>query len=276
MKRDDIRIRDPFVYVENGVYFLLGTTGDDPWGKGSDMILYKSADLTNFERVMTATADGELNGYSNIWAPELHKYRGKYYIIVSADRGDVGRGSFMMVSDSLTQPFTLLTGKYITPAGWGCLDATLFISGGKPYLCFANEWMTPITRDGDGSLYIAELNEDLTEIIGEPKKIVSGKHSGLSVEVGEKVRGYIAEGPYLYNEGDDTVLLWSTVTQTGYSVIKSVSRTGIMGDYEYEKTIFSDDGGHSMVFTDNDGKRKIALHAPNKTPNERLKIFDLE
>ena len=28
---DEIHIRDPFVLVENGKYYLLGTTGDDPW-----------------------------------------------------------------------------------------------------------------------------------------------------------------------------------------------------------------------------------------------------
>ena len=275
VKREELRIRDPFVYIEGGVYYLIGTTGNDPWEKGSDMILYKSANLATFEPVMNTVGDGELDGYSAIWAPELHKYGDKYYIIVSAFREDLGRGSFVLVSNSLNEPFSLLTGKYVTPADWGCLDATLFTYGGKPYLCFANEWMTPITKDGDGSLYMAELKSDLTAIVGEPKKIVSGKHSGLAVEVGEKVRGYIAEGPYLYNDGNDIVLLWSTVTKSGYSVIKSVSKSGVMGDYEYEKMIFSDDGGHCMVFTDLGGKRKIVLHAPNKTPNERLKVFDL-
>ena len=28
MKREDIHIRDPFVFLENGIYYLLGTTGD--------------------------------------------------------------------------------------------------------------------------------------------------------------------------------------------------------------------------------------------------------
>ena len=28
----DIRIRDPFVFVEDGKYYLLGTTGEDLWG----------------------------------------------------------------------------------------------------------------------------------------------------------------------------------------------------------------------------------------------------
>lgn len=38
MNREDLRIRDPFVFVENGAYYLLGTTGND-------LTLYKSNDL---------------------------------------------------------------------------------------------------------------------------------------------------------------------------------------------------------------------------------------
>jgi len=55
----------------------------------------------------------------------------------------------------------ILKGEYVTPQNWGCLDATLFIFGGAPYLCFSNEWTTPITGDGDGSLFIARLSDDV-------------------------------------------------------------------------------------------------------------------
>lgn len=45
MKREDIHIRDPFVFLENGIYYLLGTAGDDSWG---DLTLFISSDLENF------------------------------------------------------------------------------------------------------------------------------------------------------------------------------------------------------------------------------------
>ena len=79
MKRNDIHIRDPFIYTENGTYYLLGTTGDDSWGKGSDLSLFSSSDLENFERKSKLITDGSLNSYTNVWAPELHKYNGNYY-----------------------------------------------------------------------------------------------------------------------------------------------------------------------------------------------------
>lgn len=275
-KREDIHIRDPFVFVKEGKYYLLGTTGDDPWGRASDLTLYVSDDLENFERKCVMVTDGSLDGYTNIWAPELHEYRGRYYLILSVFRDDLGRGSIIFVSDGLDSNFKMLTGRYVTPEGWGCLDATLFVYKNKPYLCFSNEWTSPITNDGDGSLFIAELKEDLTEICGEPKKIVSGKNSGIAIEVGGfGHRGYIAEGPWLYEENGNISLLWSTLSKTGYTVVKSVSKGGVFGEYGFEKIIFDNDGGHCMRFIDLNGTTQITLHQPNVTPNERMKIFNL-
>jgi len=34
-KRENLRIRDPFIFVRDNKYYLLGTTGTDPWIKGS-------------------------------------------------------------------------------------------------------------------------------------------------------------------------------------------------------------------------------------------------
>lgn len=60
--------------------------------------------------------------------------------------------------------------------------------------------------------------------------------------------GYVAEGPFLYEEDGKIVLLWSTFTQNGYAVVKGVSSNGVMGDYVFEKLLYDHDGGHSMSF----------------------------
>lgn len=274
MKREDIHIRDPFVLVENEKYYLLGTTGNDPWGKASTLELYVSNDLENFDRKCVMVNDGSLDTYTNIWAPEMHKYKGKYYLIVSAYREDIGRGSMIFVSDNLDDKFKMLTGKYITPAGWGCLDATLFVYKDTPYLCFSNEWTTSISKDGDGSLFIARLSDDLKQLVEEPKKIVSGKNCPASVEIGSDKKGYVAEGPFMYERDGNICLLWSTFTKTGYSVLKSVSKNGIYGDYELESVVFNKNGGHCMRFVDLKGKSLITLHQPNTTPLERMRLFE--
>lgn len=194
-----------------------------------------------------------------IISPELYQYKNKYYLIVTVFREDLGRGSIIYTSGRLDGEFTALTGQYITPIGWGCLDATLFVYGGKPYLCFSNEWTTPITADGDGSLFIVELTDDLTSRIGRPKKIVSGKYSGIAVKLEMETSGYVAEAPWLYEENGKIFLLWSTIGKNGYTVVKSSSKSGIFGDYEIEKVLFNQDGGHCMRFTDFNGTNWITL-----------------
>lgn len=275
MRVEDIRVRDPFIYVEDDVYYLLGTTGDDCWNEGSDFSLYTSRDLENFEFAGTLVAKGALDGYTQRWAPELHRFGGKYYLIVSLFREDRRRGSMILSSDSVRGPFVPLTGEYITPQGWLCLDATLFVHEGKPYLYFSNEWVDPITADGDGSLYVAALSDDLTRLISRPKKIVSGKYCGFSEEIRSgDAAGYVAEGPYAVEENGGIALYWSTFSKNGYCVAKSVADE-VSGEYRFARMVFDRDGGHAMVFTDLSGKQRIVLHQPNTSPDERMKVFDL-
>ena len=88
--------------------------------------------------------------------------------------------------------------------------------------------------------------------------------------------GYVAEGPFLYEEDGKIVLLWSTFTQNGYAVVKSVSSNGVMGDYNFEKLLYDHDGGHSMSFVDFQGKRNLTFHRPNRAYEERMQYFLLE
>ena len=96
--------------MEDGEYYLLGTTGNDCWDKGSDLTLYSSKDLVCFERVGCMVGKDALADYTQIWAPELHKYCGKYYLIVSVFQKSKGRGSIILVSDTLKEKFQPLTG----------------------------------------------------------------------------------------------------------------------------------------------------------------------
>ena len=113
--------------------------------------------------------------------------------------------------------------------------------------------------------------------MSEPKKIVSGKHSGIAVEISDgNTKGFVAEGPYLYEANGQIVLLWSTIGKSGYTVVKSISTSGIYGEYAFDKIVFDKDGGHCMCFTDLCGKRHITFHQPNRTPDERMNLFLFE
>ena len=52
MKSSEIQIRDPFVYVEKGMYYLYGSTDRNIWsGKGRGFTAYKGNDLENWEEI---------------------------------------------------------------------------------------------------------------------------------------------------------------------------------------------------------------------------------
>ena len=276
MDRNDIRIRDPFIIREDGNYYLLGTTGNDCWNRGSDFTLYVSRDLQTFEKCGILVNEGTLREYTQIWAPEIHRYKNQYYLLVSVFQKEKGRGSLILQADTLKGPYALLTGEYITPQDWWCLDATLFVKDEKPYLFFSNEWIYPITNDGDGALFVTELSSDLKSIIGRPKKIVSGKYCGFAKELTHNgVKGYVAEGPFVLEEEKDIALYWSTVTPQGYCVVKSKSKE-VFGEYLFDRFIFEKDGGHAMIFQGFDQRNYITFHQPNQSPLERMKYFSIE
>ena len=78
---DDINIRDPYIMPveKEGVYYMYASSGVSENGKFyGGVVAYKSRDLKTWEgpvRVFEVPHDNYLTG--NVWAPEVHKYKGK-------------------------------------------------------------------------------------------------------------------------------------------------------------------------------------------------------
>lgn len=49
MKRTDINIRDPFVLVKDGKYYMYGSRGETVWGLADGFDVYVSKDLEEFD-----------------------------------------------------------------------------------------------------------------------------------------------------------------------------------------------------------------------------------
>ena len=143
LKREDIRIRDPFVLpdAEKGIYYLYGTTAlGEGIAAGASFSAYTSRDLEHFEGPFVVF-DGKASGFwadRDYWAPEVHVWRGKYYLFGSFIAPGRRRGTQILRSDSPLGPFAPFTDGPATPAGWECLDGTLWAEDGKPYLVFCH------------------------------------------------------------------------------------------------------------------------------------------
>ena len=84
----DINIRDPFIVADasSGVYYMYRSSSvnaEDGTVRGG-VEVFRSRDLENWEgpvRVMTVPADNWITG--RVWAPEVHRYKGYYYMFAT-------------------------------------------------------------------------------------------------------------------------------------------------------------------------------------------------
>ena len=199
MKREEINIRDPFVLTRNGQYYLYGTRGATCWGPADGFDVYVSRDLENWDGPFECFHnDGTFWADRNYWAPEVHEYHGKLYMLASFKREDLCRGTAILTADNPLGPFVPHSDGRVTPSNWECLDGTLYVSpDDKPYLVFAHEWV----QVGDGEICAMPLSDDLSRAIGEPKLLFHASEAEWARLVHHRSSGrdgYVTDGPSMF------------------------------------------------------------------------------
>lgn len=266
MKRNEIFMRDPFLYVEDGIGYLVGTTCKSAWsGLATSFLGYVTTDLENFEGPFVLFENNnDFWAEENFWAPELHKYNGKYYLIASFFKKGKCRASQMLVSDTPMGRFTPLA-KPFTPENWECLDATIYEEDGKLYTVFCHEFL----QTHDGEMCLAELNDDLISLKSEPVVLFTASQAPwvISHELTDPNftnKDFVTDGPFIHKlESGKLLMLWSSDCKEGYAMGMAISDNRIKGPWHHiAEPLFSKDGGHGMYF-EFKGKKYVSLHHPN-------------
>jgi arabinan endo-1,5-alpha-L-arabinosidase len=273
----EIQIRDPFVVTdhEGGRYFLYGTTDENCWeGPGVGFDAYWSADLESWSGPFQVFRPPPgFWGTTNFWAPEVHRHDGRFFMFATFKAPGLCRGTQILVSDDPLGPFMPYTTGPLTPAGWECLDGTLFRDGsGTPWLVFCHEWL----QVEDGRICAVRLTDDLTAAAGEPQVLFSASEARWA-RCFRGERNFVTDGPFLHRAADGgLLLLWSSMGECGYAVGVARSETGgILGPWrQAANPLFKEGGGHAMIFETLRGRLMLALHAPNDTPNERARFIE--
>lgn len=270
LRRDEIRIRDPFIYTdtENQCYYMYGTTAleDGSVAARNTFSVYRSLDLELFEEPKVIFNGDQHNFWADrdFWAPEVHKYQGRYYLFGSCKAEGRCRGTQIFVCDTPNGEFAPLTDSPITPTDWECLDGTFWMENEIPYVVFSREWL----QVGDGEIWAMPLSRDLKSPIGEPFLLFrASDNRGVSALEG-KPWAYVTDGPFLYHEGNRLRMIWSSFYKGRYLVLLAESDS-LRGKWEHGESQFSFDGGHAMLFHTLGGERMIALHRPNLADQER-------
>ncbi len=282
MAETDFQIRDPFVLVDGGRYYLYESK---PWFGCKGVFVRQSVDLVNWSakaEVMKLPADVSCTA---VWAPEVHKYNGKYYLFTTIhekkgarliqsigngvnEKNLTPRGTWGFVSDKPTGPFRPLKNGPIPPADHMTLDGTLYVEDGKPYFVYCHEWC----QMGNGTIEYAPLSSDLSTLTEEPKILLDARGA-------MKGAGSVTDGVFFYKSSVSgrLYLIWSNFIEGhGYTVLVRSSASGkLAGPWTKDEILFGKGGGHGMLFKDLNGKLRLTLHQPNKSPNERMKLFDI-
>lgn len=273
MKLSDINIRDPFIVAENGMYYMYGTRAKNFGQQTGGFDVYTSTDLKNWSeaKICFDSEKAGLNTGVN-WAPEVHKYKGAFYMFATFTKGNGLRGVYILKSDTPEGPFKKHSEKAVTPEGWECLDGTLYVDeNSTPYLVFCHEH----TQIIDGTICYMRLSEDLKEAKSEPVLIFSATSPSWVTEIVEN-RHYVTDGPFMYRTSAGRLLmLWSTHINNKYAIAVARSdNDNIDGNFEHLEPLFTQDGGHSMIFRDG-SKLMITYHAPNISLLEKPVIKEL-
>lgn len=259
----DINIRDPFVLLHNDIYYMYGSRVAVQ--NGFDV--YKSTDLENWSEAKSVfELPKDFWGTKDCWAPEVHYYNGRFYMLASFKAENLHRGTAILVSDTPDGLFTVHAER-ITPPEWECLDGTFYVQDGQPYMVFCHEWV----QVKNGEVWAVPLSKDLKTAIAEPTFLWrAGDASWVA-----PVRGddhFVTDGPYLFKtESGQLKSLWSSFIPGHYVLATATSESGsVLGPWHIDEDLLYDsNGGHGMIFKTKEGKRMIAIHSPNLDLQER-------
>ena len=290
----DIYIRDPFIVpvAEEGVYYMYASSPTTENGVTyGGMVAYKSKDLKTWTgpvRVFDVPRDNWITG--TVWAPEVHSYNGKYYLFATLNSDIIWkapekghpafthRATQVFWSERPEGPFQAFDEKVPhTPMGQMCLDGTLWVENGIPYMIYCHEWVEMM----DGTMELVQLKDDLSGTVGHPIRLFCASaaewSSGSARSDGQ--RTYVTDGCFLYRTRTGKLLMiWSSFKNGDYAIGIAESATGkVIGPWRQQKEpLFEKDGGHGMIFKTFEGELRLVLHSPNGGGLERAHLFEIE
>lgn len=291
----DFRAHDPFIvaYKPEETYYLY-SGGRAEGGRGG-VVVYKSKDLKTWEgpRTVFSIPDGAwANPNEGPWAPEVHEYKGKYYLFTTLHnrntiiaeppevwRVNQARGSVIARADTPDGPFELLkTDGPVPPSDYMTLDGTLYVDpDGQPWMVYCHEWVQVI----DGTFEAVKLTDDLAGTVGDPIylfKASDGPWLATQDGTSREMRSYVSDGCELFRTKDGHLLmLWSShAPREGYVQTVARSRTGkLQGPWEQLDVLIGENSGHGMLFRTFEDQLMLVLHQPFGA-RARANLYEIE
>ncbi len=251
---DTIYLADPTIFLDKGIYYLYGTSGDEGF------LVYASRDLKNWTKPIGknkgfALKKGDAFGSKGFWAPQVFKKGKTYFMAYTADEQIA-----IAHSNSPTGPFVQEELKAISGIGKQ-IDPFVFTdTDGKNYLYH-------VKLDQGNRIFVAELKHDFSEVIPETTKFcLSGTEPWENTE---KTDWPVTEGPTVLKKNNLYYLFYSANDfrnpdyAVGYATSGSAKGPWLKfagNPIISKKTLQINGTGHGDFFTDKSGQLQYVFH----------------
>lgn len=251
---DTLYLADPTIFLDKGIYYLYGTSGDEGF------LVYSSSDLKNWTKPTGknkgfALKKGDAFGNRGFWAPQVFKRGKTYFMAYTADEQIAIAHSNSPVGPFVQEEIKAIsgTGKQIDPFVFTDTD-------GKNYLYH-------VKLDHGNRIFVAQLKDDFSDAIAETTKFcLSGT---ASWENTAKTDWPVTEGPTVIKKDNLYYLFYSAndFRNPDYAVgyATSTSATGpwikYQGNPVISKKLLKISGtGHGDFFMDKNGALQYVFH----------------
>lgn len=280
---------DPWAMYWDGTYYYMHTTG-------TDLTLWRTPDITDLRdaerKVVFNPAEQnpslvEENGMYHIWAPEIHRIGGKWYIYYAADDGNTDNHQIYVLENTSDDPFSgefKMKGRVQTDtdSNWA-IDASVIEVGGELYMVWSG-WRTRRISTETQCIYIARMSNPWTlateRVLLSMPQLEWERHYLNSDGTMPDHIIYVNEGPQPIISPDRRLIhivysasgcwtpyycLGMLTASVGSNLLDAASWTKSsrpVFTQSPEKRVFST--GHNSFFTSPDGKEHYILyHARN-------------
>ncbi len=271
---------DPYSFYKDGYYYYTHTTG-------SRLVLWKTknlADLKTAQRKTVWTPPPNTAYSKEIWAPQIHYIKGKWYMYFAADDGHNRNHRMYVIENESPDPMEgewMFKGKVADATDKWAIDADVFEHKGALYMAWSG-WEGDV--NGQQNIYIARMKDPWTIESGRVK--ISAPqydwetHGYLKGETPEQVN--VNEGPQFLKHKDKIFIVYSASgCWTDYYTLGMLSISAdadLLNAASWKKhpePVFKaapENGvyapGHNSFFKSPNGKEDWILYHANTAPNQ--------
>lgn len=267
---------DPWVTQYKGTYYYTQTTG-------KDLTLWATQDMADLAHaakrvVWTPSASGPAS--HDIWAPELHRLDGRWYLYFAADSGKNETHRLFVLENASDDPLQgswQMKGQVADSTNKWAIDATVAEIAGQKYLLWAG-W--PGDVNGEQDIYIAHLKNPWTV---DSERVRLSRPEYPWEQVGDLLSDPalphvdVNEGPEILQHGNDIFLTYSASgCWTDYyalGLLRAKRGSNLLDPKSWTKLdhfVFRMDPaarvfgtGHNSFFKSPDGKQDWLLYHAN-------------